>query len=233
MSLSNADIDDIVSRYRARLAEHGMGPKALGWMKERQTLRLAALLEPHAVAGRTILDVGCGLGDLIPLLQARADGDFRYIGVDLMEEFAQEAERRHGSLPNVEFHCADFLAFEPGHDVDVVLGCGLFNHQLASSDFDAYLDSMLRRATALAGEGFAFDFLSSRVDYEIPAAQHSDPLMILERAYDCSRRVLVRNDYLPFEFSVHVFTQSQIDAQRVAFEVGSVGADFGPDIPAG
>ncbi len=64
---------------------------------------ILAALPP--VRGRTVLDLGCGVGDLAAELVARGA---RVIGVDANEELLREARAR--SLANAEFHRADLRA---------------------------------------------------------------------------------------------------------------------------
>lgn len=52
--------------------------------------------------GQTILDLGCGVGDLAAELVARGA---RVIGVDMNEELLREARSRQ--LPNAEFRLGD------------------------------------------------------------------------------------------------------------------------------
>jgi SAM-dependent methyltransferase len=69
-----------------------------------------------SVAGATILDLGCGVGDLSAEFVARGA---RVIGIDLDEELLDEARRRH--LPDAEFRLADLRdPDEPDVEVDGV-----------------------------------------------------------------------------------------------------------------
>jgi SAM-dependent methyltransferase len=57
------------------------------------------------VQGQTVLDLGCGVGDLAAVFVARGA---RVIGVDLNEEFLGDARSRQ--LPNAEFRTEDLRA---------------------------------------------------------------------------------------------------------------------------
>ena len=64
--------------------------------------------------GRTVLDLGCGVGDQAADLVARGA---RVIGVDMNEELLRAAESRR--LPNAEFRSGDLRApLDPGVAVD-------------------------------------------------------------------------------------------------------------------
>ena len=52
--------------------------------------------------------------------------------------------------------------------------------------------------------GFAVNFLSSAADFVRKENYHTDADRVLRLALQYSRRVLLRHDYMPFEFTVFV-----------------------------
>jgi 2-polyprenyl-3-methyl-5-hydroxy-6-metoxy-1,4-benzoquinol methylase len=76
------------------------------------------------VPGMTVVDMGCGTGD-VTLLLSRMVGEWgKVIGVDRSPEViarAQERARRAG-VRNVRFEVADVFAYEPYQKVDAVAG---------------------------------------------------------------------------------------------------------------
>ena len=70
--------------YNERYKKFGRDIRTVGWGNDRdQILRFEVLFRGLEPRGKTILDVGCGLGDLVPYLERRTDGDFKYIGIDV------------------------------------------------------------------------------------------------------------------------------------------------------
>ena len=73
------DRHGMIRRYEERLARFGVSPQALGWTRPAlQRRRFAALAEPIiARRSASVLDVGCGFGDLVDYLrqQGWSDGD--------------------------------------------------------------------------------------------------------------------------------------------------------------
>ncbi len=80
--------------------------------------RLRQVVEAAAIAVReTVLDVGAGVGVLVPFIRAYRPG--RIIACDLAERML---ERLAGKYPEVEVHRADIARLElPDGSVDVVL----------------------------------------------------------------------------------------------------------------
>jgi SAM-dependent methyltransferase len=75
--------------------------RQLGW---RSWSSIFDALPP--LHGRTILDVGCGVGDQAAEIVARGA---RVIGIDMNEELLREAQSRQ--LPNAEFRIGDLRTF--------------------------------------------------------------------------------------------------------------------------
>jgi SAM-dependent methyltransferase len=198
------DRDATLAKYRNGFEEHGYSPKALGWDKGRQDIRFGVLLGffPE-LKGKTILDIGCGFGDLNRAIQSRVGDDYSYVGVDLVGELVDVARERNQGA-NLRFVEADFLAAAFDETFDVVVSSGIFNHKFESGENDSFTDRVLAKAFSLCREGIAFDFLSDKVDYRYEHTYHHSPERILGVAYGLSRRVMLRNDYMPFEFSVYV-----------------------------
>ena len=102
---------------------------------------------------------------------------------------------------------------------DIAVASGILNHRLTESDNYTVAESVIRDALKCCRTAVAMDFLSDRVDYQLPHTFHFDPCRILEIAYRFSRRVVLRNDYLPFEFAVVIFRDDAVDRTNGRFAV--------------
>lgn len=60
----------------------------------------------------TVLDVGCGAGEL-SLAIARGRHDVRVLGVDISDDLVEAARRRGSHLPNVTFAAGDAAVWQP------------------------------------------------------------------------------------------------------------------------
>jgi len=135
------------SDYRARL-----------WASRRtQALRFDALLRMANPAGLSMLDLGCGAGDLLDFLIARNAAPDRYIGIEGVAELADAADaKRHA---NATILRTDFVA-EPIHlvvaDADIIYCSGALN-TIDAGDFY----QIIGHAFAAAKRAFVFNFLCS------------------------------------------------------------------------
>jgi ubiquinone/menaquinone biosynthesis C-methylase UbiE len=84
--------------------------------------RKVARIVPR-VAGSTVLDAGCGTGLMLEMLRDRVGAAGKVIGVDVTEPMLDRARLRvtEAGWNNVELHCADMGAFDPGTEVDAAV----------------------------------------------------------------------------------------------------------------
>ncbi|MBW5448460.1 methyltransferase domain-containing protein [Cohnella sp. CFH 77786] len=204
MGLSENDVKATIERYKERFGLYGYSPKTLGWFKGKQRLRFQMLtsffpLQEH----QSYLDVGCGFGDLNLILKEKGL-PYSYLGVDLVEELIHFGNQMFNE-PNIQFILGDFLKIEFQSSYDYVISSGMFNHKFEKTDNYQFIEKCMEKAFSLCNVAIAFDFLSDKVDYKHDHTFHSSPEKILSMAYRLSRNVVLRNDYMPFEFTVIVF----------------------------
>ena len=213
--LSQKDIQGISDRYENRYHEYGYDPRTLDWDKGKQILRFSILTSQYDFRAKVVLDIGCGFGDLNRVLSASTGGEYRYLGIDVVRSLLSEAQSRYGN-DRVQFYCGDFLAIDVP-EVDYAIASGIFNLKLHEGDNYAFIEQVMRKAFRLCKVGFAFDFLSDKVDYRKDNTFHSSPERILALAYGLSRNVTLLNNYMPFEFSLFVFKDDSFDPQNTIF----------------
>ncbi len=121
----------VLQYHRHRLAQHGPGtPQALGWRgADSQQRRFEVIAGVTDFNGASVLDLGCGTGDLKAFLDARFTG-LRYLGIDQMPEFAQAASARFAHQADTAFVQGPFdkLALPKA---DVVVACGALGYRCA------------------------------------------------------------------------------------------------------
>lgn len=199
-----------VERYTSRHREFGYDPRALGWGKNgRQHVRFAALCGVSPERRGSVLDVGCGFGDLYGYLKG-AGWEGRYVGVDIVPTLLDEARRQY---PGADVRLCDILHEEVGEEFDYVVSSGIFNARLRDEPQEGYIAAMLRRMLGLSRSGVAADFLSTRVDFQREEAYHASPAGTLELGMGLSRRAVLRHDYLPYEFCIYLYRQSAVTGE--------------------
>jgi SAM-dependent methyltransferase len=204
----------VLHRYRERYKEFGYDPRTLGWTKGRQDVRFAAALEGIGEFS-SILDVGCGFGDLYRFLRNRGwNGE--YVGVDLVPELIEEAKTQHADT-GAAFLCQD-LEDEPlDRRFDVVVGIGMFNHLLVGGNL-VFIREMLQRMFEHADGVVVTDFISSTAEIRYPHLFYAEPADIWNICASLSRRILLAHHYMPFEFIAKVWRDDAFSTEVPVFE---------------
>lgn len=202
------------ARYDERLARFGYSPQTLGWNKPKHRLRYEVLLaywDLAAAPGTSVLDVGCGFGDLFGYARER-DWPISYHGVDLNPKLIDVAREVY---PEAGFSVADPLTDGLTGEYDVIVASGTHNHPV--SNHDEYVAETFALFAAHARRGFAINFLSDRVSFRRDDNAYTSPERALALALRHSRRVQLRHDYMPFEFTVIVDRDDTFDDALTVF----------------
>jgi len=192
-------IDDISKFYNSKFQEYGPDIKAVGWSTpESQVQRYLTLLNGADIKGRSIIDLGCGLGGLIPILKRLAGDDFQYLGIDVSEAFVSFCEQNfHGE--NLRFSGGNFLELDL-QESDFVFASGVFTLNIPG--MREYASMCLDKMFSLSRIACAANFLSDRADYQLDKNLHYDPTDVLNSALALTPNVKLIHGTPKFEFSV-------------------------------
>jgi ubiquinone/menaquinone biosynthesis C-methylase UbiE len=199
--VSKIDITKAAALYNDRYDLYGNNLKTVGWgTSEDQILRFEILFRGLNPKGKTILDVGCGLGDLIDYLDKVTNGDFYYIGVDIAEKLISSAKEKY-FRPNVKFYVGDvFLdVFNP---VDITVLSGALSFK--TTGIEEYAYETMKRMFELSKEAACLNFLSKYVDFEAEKNQHYIPEIMFMKAKEFTKRVVIYHDYPLYEFTIQL-----------------------------
>lgn len=152
------ELQKMIEVYKQAFKIHGPTPQALAWRNElSQQVRFQTLLEivdkPETFNGKTILDVGCGLGDLYKYFKAKKI-TVTYTGIDIVDDFINYAQKPY---PEAKFILGDYQEVKLGK-FDYIFASGIFNFQLA--DNVAFLTKTVKKMFQNSRHGVAFNFLT-------------------------------------------------------------------------
>jgi SAM-dependent methyltransferase len=203
--LNKQDLEDYLTRYNNRLDSFGYDPRSLGWGggKERQYLRFDKTLNfvnftSHPI--HSILDVGCGFGDLGNWLSSHFP-NINYTGIDINPNLVEIGKRNFGLNLYQSNNIYDFEE----NSFDLVISNGIFNAQLHHENQLDYLENHLFSFHKICRVGFSCDFMSQYVDFKHPGSYHTKEQDVIDIIKKLSKRYIIRNDYLDYEFMVYMF----------------------------
>lgn len=195
--------------YDRLIAQHGTDARGLAFASHTsQHLRFCSFLEAVPLGpDDSVLDIGCGFGDLHPFLaQLGHRGDYQ--GWDVSGAAVAESRRRHPQLAD-RFECRDVFATDSGGPIpsgpasDWVFCSGTFNIGCTEAEGHA----ALRRLFGHARKGLVVTYQNARGTHRPPPADgyrraKYAPEAIYADAKAITPWVVLRDDYLPHDFLV-------------------------------
>jgi trans-aconitate methyltransferase len=191
-----------IKRYHDwHVEEHGEGTiRALGWRhSEDQLVRYSILAKIGDMNDHSVLDIGCGHGDLRAYLAERYPR-LHYSGIDQIESFLAIAADRHGHLPNTTFYQGDCYTADLPH-ADYVLVCGSLNYHSSEKD---YVYKMITRLFNTCQVALGFNLLSN-VDAPGGILVTYDAGAIMRYCRTLTDKVILLDDYFDGDFTVWMY----------------------------
>jgi len=193
----------ILEVYSRSLAEFGNTPRGITWGSVlSQEARFKVLSEIADLDGKTLLDVGCGFGDLWGYFVEKNILLSGYTGIDINPQVLAEAGRRWPSGP--EFLLLDLAEDElDGGPFDYVVESGALG--IATPNWQEYTRKILMSMWDLCREGMAVNFLTWYSSTET-GSHYIDPGEMLD--YFCKNmttRVVFRQDYKDNDCTFYLF----------------------------
>lgn len=183
--------------YEKSLALYGESPKALLWWDyPSMAIRFRELVKEVPVADKTILDAGCGMGDLLPYLYAKSPR-FKYLGVDKNKGFIEIAKRRYEGH---EFKLGDPFNHKVG-TFEVVISSGVMNGNVRN--WMVKRKRMIANLFEQATEVLAFNMAGSlKPPPNDSLIAYADAAEIFEYCKTLSSKVTLKTDYLDKDFTI-------------------------------
>lgn len=177
--------------YTAAIKKHGQNVKGVHWNSvHSQETRFDVLLSLLKADGMSVVDAGCGFGDLYFYLQKNAIKVSSYIGLDLSPSMVDIAKEYTGQEIVQCDICRDVLP-----EADYYICSGAMN---ILSRFDTYL--FIRNCYESSKKGFVFNLLMGEDDSLV--YNHFFPEELQSLFDELKAKVLVKQGYLKHDFTV-------------------------------
>lgn len=193
----------IYDYYQNLFEQYGFDPKSVGWgtKKGKQSPRFEILCQIGDLTNSSILDVGCGFGDLYGYLLFRRM-KVTYYGVDINPNLLKIGKKIY---PRISLEHRDFEKKKFYKKFDWVLASGITSHGSTYS----HLSKIMKEMYCICKKGFAMNFVSNNVEYKTKNLFYSSPEKILAITKSISNRFILRHDYMPFEFTLYVYKDNR------------------------
>jgi len=194
--------ENITNSYKKAYLENGVSLKALQWGNDYNNIALIykELIVGIDINNSSILDVGCGFGDIIPYIYSY-NKFFKYNGVDIVPEFIETAKLRY---PNEKFIYLDYFNKPLKQKFDYIICCGALN---GKSRLLEHKKEIIKLMFNNCYKGIAFNMTgyypvikesSKRVRYE-------NSLDILTFCLSLSSKISFKQNYLINNFTIQLF----------------------------
>src|SRR3989304_8464331 len=192
--------EQIRNLYKARFKKYGVDPKSLFWQRRGAAhQRFRQIWAEIDFNGKSVLDIGCGFGEMGKFLIKRYKG-VNYTGFDIVPEFIEEAKRE---LPKLRFEVRDFFNDPIKEKFDVVIASGVLNSNVENNM--EYRKKAIKEMFKHAKKVAAFNMLGGHPQPESnPKSNvwYADSLEIFEYCLSLTRRAMLRQNYHPRDFTI-------------------------------
>jgi SAM-dependent methyltransferase len=191
-----------IFRFHKSLTEkYGVGTTgALGWKQpEGQQARFKILSRIASLDDCTVLDAGCGHGDLCAFLHNIYPG-VQYMGVEQIPAHLEVAVSRYNHLFNTRFFEGDF-ASAALPEADYILACGALSYR--NSD-NLFLLKTIGKLFASCKMGLGFNLLS-KTDFAEGLLTAYDPEYIRSYCRTLTDKVRLIEDYYEDDFTIFMY----------------------------
>ena len=212
MNTQNKKYEKAIAKTREywdqRAQKHQNNQDRIECSRRSQNVLFEIFLRQHDINHQSILDVGCGTGDLLEYLQNRKI-DCQYTGCDVSPAMIATCLER---FPQNQFITGNLLNWNPDRTFDYTVSFGIHNIHVPNGM--VVLTKTLQYQYDICTKAAHMSLLTDRYT---GFSQHIQPWRaedILSLALDITPYVTLRHDYLPHDFSITLYRQPLIDTQQ-------------------
>jgi SAM-dependent methyltransferase len=199
-------INNLKEYYQNLYKQNGDSPKSVQHRSKLDQYKRFQILTSHIKRDQSVVDLGCGLGDLLTYLRKNGFTG-HYLGLDLVPEFISLAHTKFNGDPKAKFKefNGDYDQIEDKYDYSVI--SGVFNNRIKNNK--KFMYDTISNLFSNCAVGLAFNSLSVHVEYQAKDLFYSDPSSVLTY---CKKNltpfVSLKHDYIikpngyPYEYSM-------------------------------
>jgi SAM-dependent methyltransferase len=196
-----SDLEKIASLYNERVKKFGYSAESVGWKStDQQLLRFQILTQNLNLANQTLLDIGCGFGDLYKFLCESNFTPLLYTGIDVSDEVLKVATQNYENIPGVAFFKRELMS-KSAEIYDFAVASGSLNYNLGR-DMSEYLEEFVEFYGPRVRKGLLINLLSTKVDYRQEIHAHYSPEYVQSVFQRHFENVRLIEGYGLYEFTI-------------------------------
>jgi trans-aconitate methyltransferase len=196
---------DLKVFYQKKFQKYGVSPKSLLW-KEKGAAhqRFRQFWAEIDFTGKSVLDIGCGFGELGNFLTKRYKG-VSYTGMDMVPEFIKEGKILY---PKLHLVVGNYLTDRVVKRYDIVVASGVLNSNMGEENLK-YRMNAVNKLWEYTGDILAFNMLGAHPQPQNKDSEsniwYADSVEILKYCMELTRRVILRANYHPRDFTIIMY----------------------------
>ncbi|MFC1752470.1 class I SAM-dependent methyltransferase [Thermoproteota archaeon] len=199
------DNKKIAHYFNQACETHGDSPHSVGWFSPyTQELRFLILSLINNFDSQSVLDVGCGQGNMLGYFKKQGIQPGYYEGIDISSEMLKIACKNY---PEAVFINSDFLSDDFNKEFDYVLASGTFNYKVTNQE--VYIRTVINKLFSLSKKAAGFNLLSfyspSEMKQDDDIMYFYNPVDIFKYCLSLTPYVEIKQSYLPNDFTVFMY----------------------------
>ena len=195
------DIKELANYYDNCCNNYQTSWEAASWASEdMQWATFGMTSSVGDLNDKTVLDLGCGQGDLYKYLKLR-NVNCNYLGIDVSEKMIEKANKR---FPNGKFVLCDFMEERFDVNYDFIIAAGTFGIKMNNSD--KYIKEIIGKMYKLCNIACSFTLLSPHgEDEQLELLQYFEPEFVIKTCLELTHKVNVNHVSIPQHSLVYLY----------------------------
>lgn len=202
MDLQTKAKDQLHQFWNERTKKYGNNFEVVGWTEESQRKRFIALSQLGEFEGSSLMDVGCGRGDLLKFLTS-AGINVDYTGYDLNKEMIKFCHNIYPAIAE-NFQVFDILESTPPRRFDYATCIGVLN-QVTSPESPEFASSFIERLYSLVDKAVAVSITSIHAPRKTSDTFYFDPADMASRISKFTTKFKIDHSYLKNDFTIFLY----------------------------
>lgn len=213
-------------KYRQNFRKYGYSEFSMFMPSDRRVIRYYELLKHFEFfqagdfsAPVVICDAGCGFGDINKYLKSLGMKNYRYIGLDVVDEFMETGRNRYGGA-QASYIKRNFITEDiTDLQFDYAVSSQTFTIQYTEEDNNyETIYGAVEKLFAQCKKGVSFNFFTDRGDFKRPGTAYHSPVKLLEFAYSLSNHVILDNGCFPYECTLTIIKDNACRENGMVFD---------------
>jgi len=195
---------NVIEYYTNKIKEHGPNSQGVDWNgKDSQYLRFNILSNIFTDKSNfSLLDYGCGYGELLAYLNVKNYKNIKYTGFDLSDEMLTQANKKYK-----EGHFINKIPNNFKVDYAILSGTLHIKLEVGKEEWKRHILNTLNHLNQITKKGFSFNLLTSYSDeeYKKDRLYYASPEDIFSYCkQNFSKDILLDHSYGLYEFTIFV-----------------------------